>query len=54
MGQRRRNLGIDAVLYSIAPHRLKGIDIEFMKVFFIFFIFAPHRLKGIDIEFMKM
>eukprot|EP00802_Teleaulax_amphioxeia_P013157 Tamp_13205.p1 GENE.Tamp_13205~~Tamp_13205.p1 ORF type:complete len:291 (+),score=49.45 Tamp_13205:291-1163(+) len=32
MGQRRRNLGVDAVLYFIAPHRLKGVDIEFMKV----------------------
>lgn len=31
MTDRRDDLGVDAVLYFIAPHRLKGIDLEFLK-----------------------
>ena len=30
--RRAKNLGVDVVLYFIAPHRLKGIDIEFMRM----------------------
>jgi hypothetical protein len=33
---RAKNLGVDVVLYFIAPHRLKGIDIEFMKMIQVF------------------
>ena len=32
LAARRLELGVDAVLYFIAPHRLKGIDIEFLRV----------------------
>ena len=30
---RSSGVGVDAVLYFIAPHRLKKIDLNFLKVF---------------------